>query len=148
MVHSAFRRHIDAQLFWSISPSEQRPSLSLKPTACEKWERDETMHFNLSMPLYLRGRKKGCGGDGACGWGGRGVGEQEGCTSSNPASASLMQLLTINHTIGCCTQQIDLWPHEGIYRASILNYELLHMHRCRTIVLFQSQSMTSAHHSQ
>lgn len=30
VVGSAFRRHIDAQLFWSISPSEQRPSLSLR----------------------------------------------------------------------------------------------------------------------
>lgn len=99
VVCSAFRRHIDAQLFWSISPSEQRPSLSLRPSACEKWERDETMHFNLSMVLYLEGggekrwEEKRWGAE-------REKGERERCTSFNPVSASLMLLLTINHNVG------------------------------------------------
>lgn len=58
VVCSAFRRHIDAQLFWSISPSEQRPSLSLRPGACEKWGREESVHFNLSLALRLGGRAR------------------------------------------------------------------------------------------
>jgi len=40
----------------------------------------------------LKGRKKGEKRRG------RGKKRREGCTSSNPISASLMQLLTINHT--------------------------------------------------
>lgn len=92
VVCSAFRRHIDAQLFWSISPSEQRPSLSLRPGACEKWGREETMHFNLSVVLYLEGRVRRWEQK-------RWALERERCIF-NPVSASQTLLLAIRHNIG------------------------------------------------
>ena len=67
------------------------------------------MHFNLSMALYVNG------GAGGGMWGEKEPvgrererekeGERERCTSSNPVSASLMRLLTINHAIGYAEMQ-------------------------------------------
>lgn len=92
VVCSAFRRHIDAQLFWSISPSEQRPSLSLRLSACEKWGREESVHFNLSLvPGFWRAGEELRAGEGDL-WRGRGA-------YFNPVPGSQTLLLAINHNI-------------------------------------------------
>lgn len=100
VVCSAFRRHIDAQLFWSISPSEHRPSLSLRLSACEKMREGRERAFKcvFATSSWKVGKKMRVG-EGDL-WRGRGA-------SFNPAPASEM-LLFANHNIVCLSVEVVL----------------------------------------